>query len=599
MRPRRPAVARPALAALLSLSVIATTPAAARAAGATADRGRLVAGAGQVSETASHTHVRTPTSYQPEAGETFLVSSGPTNWNPHAAAAVGRAGLDANPVLDGILAPVLPSVFEVGPGYQVRLNTAFVTSARQVRAHPQTVVYAINPQATWSDGTPITYRDFVYNWQAQSGRPGFEDLGGQPFRPASTDGYRDVASVTEVGHDPYRVKVVFKRPDPDWQALFSLMLPAHVAAQVGFDTGFTDPVSDVSGGPFEVQSYVPGISVTLVRNPRYWGAPANLAEVTFRFVTSADEVLPSLVNGEVDAGAPAPGPGLAAALRRAVSRHPVTGQALPGFTVEDVPGPEWEHLDFNEANPFLARVAVRRALMMAVDRPRLLAATIGRDDPSVRALGNLVFVPGQAGYRNDAGVYGTGNVAGARSALLQAGYSYQGQALTRGGKQVTLRIVAAAGNPLLLAEERVIAHQLAAVGIAVSVGTSNDLAATLRSGGFDLALEVSEASPFLTEAADRYHTNTGSGAGSENFDRYSSRATDALLAEAARAADPARRRRLYQQLDAQLWSDAVSLPLYQVPQLLVFDGQYLNMADDAGPGGVTWDIARWGVAASS
>jgi peptide/nickel transport system substrate-binding protein len=538
-------------------------------------------------------HPSTPVNYQPEAGQTFLTGQEPSNWNPHAA-----AGPDGDLVLDDILSPVLPSVFEVSPDFGVQLNTTFVESAVQTSAAPQTIVYQINPQAVWSDGTAITYQDFVYNWQAQSGDPSFTDTGGQPYQAASTDGYRQIASVSESGGDPYKVKVVLKSTDNDWRSLFSMMLPAHVADQVGFDTGFTDPVDDLSAGPFEIQSYAPGSSVTLVRNPRYWGAPANLAEVTFRFVTDPGQVLPTFEDGDVDAGAPAPSRGLESVLLHAVSAHPPAGGALPGFVVDDVAGPQWQHLDFNQANPVLADVDVRRAIMMAVDRTQLIASTIGQDDPSVKPLGSLIFVPGQPGYRNDAGVYGTGNVAGARTALGQAGYAYRGRVLTSGGEPVTLRITAEAGDPLLQAEEEVLVAELATIGIAVTESNSTNLLATLRSKDFDMAIVSSVASPFLSTVADRYQTNAGSGAGADNFDSYSSPTTDALIAQAEAATRPATRLRLFDKLDGQLWSDAVSLPLFQVPQLLVYDKSYLNMVDSPAPGGATWDMAKWGVAVS-
>ena len=54
----------------------------------------------------------------------------------------------------------------------------------------------------WSDGTPITADDFIYNWQAQSGNPAYTDVGGKPYDDASTAGYNQIASV--VGSDPVR-----------------------------------------------------------------------------------------------------------------------------------------------------------------------------------------------------------------------------------------------------------------------------------------------------------------------------------------------------------------------------------------------------------
>jgi glutathione transport system substrate-binding protein len=567
-----------------------------------------------------------PSGYEAEAGQTFLVDAEPLNWNPHsagqpevgptqpgvsttqagggtAADRVGEALADTvgpdDGTLDQILAPVLPSVFQIGPRLGTHLNTAFVESAVRTSTSPQTIVYRINPRAVWSDGMPITYRDFVYNWQAQSGRRTFSDVGGVPFNPLSTDGYRQIASVRESGGDRDLVKVVFKTPDPDWRSLFSLMLPAQEATVVGFNTGFTDPVNDLSAGPFEVQSYTPGVSVTLVRNQRYWGTPANLAQISYRFVPGSSAMLATLAAEDADAAAPPPAVGLEKELARAVSSHPSKALTLSGFGVDEVAGPAWEHLDFNQAEPLLADRAVRRAIMMAVNRRALIAATVGKGDPSVKPLGSLVFVPGQAGYHNDAGVYGTGNTLGARTALVQDGFTYSGARLLQDGRPVTLGITAPAGDPMLAAEEQLLASQLSNIGIHLVVHNSSDLPASLAAGQFDLALVSSQSSPFLSATADRYQTNNGSGAGAENVDHYSSRTTDQLIAQAEATAKPATRIRLFERLDGQLWADAVSLPLYQAPQILVFDRKYLNMVDSPAPSGLAWGITKWGLPASA
>ena len=553
-----------------------------REAAATSSESPREAAATRATAATAATASQTPEAATSEVGEALADTAGPDDG-----------------VLDQILSPVLPSVFHIGPKLTPHLDKAFVQSAVQTATSPQTIVYQINPKATWSDGTPITYRDFVYNWQAQSGRRSFHDVGGVPFTPLSTDGYRQIASVREAGGDPFRVKVVFKTPDPDWRSLFSLMLPAHVATEVGFDTGFTDPVNDLSGGPFEVQSYTPGVSITLVRNQRYWGAPANLAVVTYGFVGGSKAMLDTLAAGDAEAAAPPPAVGLEKALTKAVSSHPSPTMLLSGFGVDEVAGPTWEHLDFNQANPVLADLAVRRAIMMAVDRTRLIGATVGKDDPSVKPLGSLVFLPGQKGYRNDAGVYGTGNVVGARTALVQDGYTYLGGRLTKNGRAVTLGISAPSGDPLLVAEEQVLASQLAGIGIRLVEHNSSDFPAELAAGHFDLALVSSQASPYLSTTADRYQTNNGAGTGAANFDHYSSRTTDRLIARAVAATQPGARLQLFEQLDGQLWADAVSLPLYQAPQILVFNKQYLNMVDSPAPAGLAWGIAKWGLPASA
>ena len=90
-------------------------------------------------------------------------------------------------VLQEIMNMVWPQAFIVNNKLQPVLNTQLLESADVTSTNPQTVVYKINPKAVWSDGTPITADDFIYNWQAQSGNPAYTDVGGQPY-DACVDG---------------------------------------------------------------------------------------------------------------------------------------------------------------------------------------------------------------------------------------------------------------------------------------------------------------------------------------------------------------------------------------------------------------------------
>ena len=180
----------------------------------------------------------------------------PTNWNCTSSDGNEEACIN-------VIDRVWPSVFHTYPDFTTHLDTTFMQSATQISQSPQTIVYKINPKAVWSDGTPITYQDFVYSWQAQSGDPKYKDVDGKPFAPASTAGYSQIGSVAEANNDPYEVKVAFTTPYADWKGLFGAddpVLPAHIAQKVGYNDGFTDPVTDqaVSGGPFMLQNYTKG-----------------------------------------------------------------------------------------------------------------------------------------------------------------------------------------------------------------------------------------------------------------------------------------------------------------------------------------------------
>src|SRR5215467_1697900 len=313
---------------------------------------------------------------------------------------------DSEFVLQEILDQVWPTPFVTQPNATVKLNTQFITSAKVTSTNPQTVVYQINPKATWSDGTPISATDFVYNWQAQSGNPKYKDVGGKAFLPASTSGYNQISSVTE-SNGGKTVTVVFSKPFADWEALFGDLMPAHIASKVGFNNGFQTfgHAVQVSGGPYEIQSYSKGETLVEVPNPKYWGPKPHLSKIVYRFILDDSQDAPAISSGEVHIVNPViPSVSYADSIK-----------AIPNFTATVSPGLEFQHIDFNESNPYLAKLPVREAIMLGTNRQqmiqRIVAPIFTTVSPSLASkavvLNNRIYMPIQPQYTNTSGAMGS------------------------------------------------------------------------------------------------------------------------------------------------------------------------------------------------
>ena len=498
---------------------------------------------------------------------------------------------------------IWPSVFHTLPDYSVKLDSTFMVSATQTSTSPQTIVYKINPKATWSDGTPVTADDFLYNYEAQSGLPQYKDADGKAFNPASTTGYSQIQSIdgngkaagpkptATPGSDPYTVTAVFSTPFPDWQSLFAPMTPAHIAQKVGFNDGFTDPVNQlVSAGPFMVQSYSKGTSITLVRNPKYWGDPAGLASVTFRFLTDSSAIVPALQNGEINGGILTPQLDLVNNIK-----NNLAGQD----TLEVKDGLEYEHLDFNQTNPWLKDPAIRQAISLAVDRNQLIAKTVGGFDPNAKPLNSHVFVPGQQGYTdNSGGLYNSADVQKAQQVLTAAGYTLTGSGtsavLTKGGKPVTLRISSTQGNALRASEEQFVINAIAPLGIKATEADVASLGKTLGSGNFDMIIFAWVDTPFISGNDAIFQTaNSNTGAGGSNYDNYSNPKVDALISQADNTLDQTQRLALYNQVDQLLWQDNYNLPLFQRSTAVVYQNKFQGFHVNATAEGPTWNQETW------
>ena len=367
----------------------------------------------------------------------------------------------------------LPRVFIVQPNLKTVLNTEVATSVKVVKSNPQTIVYQINPKAVWSDGIPINADDFIYNWQAQSGSSKFKDVGGKAFLPASTSGYSQIASVTG-SNGGKTVTVVISKPYGDWQSLFSQsnpLIPAHIAKKVGFNTGFANFGSEaqVSGGPYEIQSYTKGEDLVEVRNPRYWGTPGTLSKIVFRFILSDDQQPPAVQNGEVNMVNP-----VLASLPFLDSV-----KSIPNFTVKVAPALEFQHMDFNESNPYLALSSVRHAIAYGTNRQEMISRIVAPLTTQVGPLGNRIIMPTQPGYSATDSGQGGFNAAKAKSLLQQAGMTMGSDGYfhpnfgPEKGQDFTLSISTTSGVAVRAEIEQLFQADMKSIGLKINIQNYN------------------------------------------------------------------------------------------------------------------------------
>lgn len=135
------------------------------------------------------------------------------------------------------------------------------------------VIFEMRPEATFSDGVPITAEDVVFTWQVllEKGAPSYRII------------LRDIETVEALG--PHRVKFTFRADSPkrDLPALAGSLsiLPKHYYETVEFADSTLDP--PVGSGQFVVDAVQPGRSIRYCKNPAYWGKdlPVNVGVNNF------------------------------------------------------------------------------------------------------------------------------------------------------------------------------------------------------------------------------------------------------------------------------------------------------------------------------
>ena len=460
------------------------------------------------------------------------------------------------------------------------INPDYLTSAVLTSTAPQVVTYTINPKATWSDGTPITYRDYQAYWQALNGHDPTYQVGG------GTAGYDDITSVTR-GSDDKQAVITFGKPFGEWRNLFDPLTPASLnSSPATFNTGWQTRLP-VTAGPFTVQSIdLTSKTLTLVRNPKWWGTPAKLDHVIFKVYD--DQAEPdALANNELDYY---PINANIDLLRR--------GQHIQGAVVRNAPSKIADNVTLNGApGAPLADLPLRQAIAQSIDRAEITRRAIGQIVPDAGTDGSHFYPPGASQYQDnsDALPY---DPTRAEQVLDSLGWVRQGNGpnavRAKNGTPLKLRLVYALGSATGENDAKTIQNELGKLGITITLQPINQnefFSLYIDRGDFDLALMAWEntQTPFsssLTIYAQPLGNNVR-----QNYGRVGSAQIDALFDQGDAELDDAKRVTIANQTDRLIWQQAHSVILYARPGAVA---ERTNLANFGAWGFADWNFINAG-----
>ncbi|GMQ92877.1 MAG: hypothetical protein BMS9Abin12_0354 [Acidimicrobiia bacterium] len=233
------------------------------------------------------------------------------------------------------------------------------------RNRTMTVTYRIRNEAVWSDGTPISGDDFQFTVDTA--------LAIEAESSSGRGTYTDAAIIaSEVGDRTF--SLTLRRPTMKHEALFQWLIPKHAVEGSNFAEDW-NTTTWPSGGPFVLDTFEKNKTVTFLRNENYWKTdPATgtqlpyLDGVEFRIIPETEQIIRAFKAREVDVIQPPPW------LEGAI--EPLKKLEAEGAVIEVIPGPVWEHVNFQFSNSRLDlspdscndNLAFRRAVMHAIDR---------------------------------------------------------------------------------------------------------------------------------------------------------------------------------------------------------------------------------------
>jgi peptide/nickel transport system substrate-binding protein len=455
-----------------------------------------------------------------------------------------------------VMRSTLPEIYHFAADGTPIVNKDYLESASSTTTTPQVVTYKLNPKAVWSDGTPITYKDFQGMATAMSGK-------NTAYKPATTSGYDQIQSV-ERGASDQDVKVTFAQPYPEWQGLFGDLLPASVTATpTAFNTSWVNGPS-VSGGPFMIDKIdKTAKTITVKHNDKWWGQKPKLDTITYIVLDIAAQPK-AFQSDQIDQFDVGPDP---AAYKQA--------KGVANAEVRKAGGPNFRHIDLGQKGA-MANLQVRQAVMLSLDRENDAKAMLSSLDWPATVLNSHIWMNNQAQYKATCGDYCKTDVAKADSLLEQAGYKKGSDGYyAKDGKVLSLNFVIPAGVPTSATESGIQQNALKKAGIKVVIKTVPSdpfFPNYIIPGNFDLTIFSWIGTPFPLSGAKQIYNEKGD----SNFSKIGSPELDSLLNEMTSTLDKTKSVDLSYQADQMIWEEGHSVTLYQRPDLFACKKTLVN-----------------------
>jgi peptide/nickel transport system substrate-binding protein len=471
--------------------------------------------------------------------------------------------------IDGTLADgsdvekaLMPIIMKSDAAGNVTPDPDYLTSAKvDSSSGKQVVTYEINPKAKWSDGTAISYKDFMAQWTALNGK-------NSKYKISASTGYELIKNVAK-GKNDQEVIVTFASSFGDWKSLFSPFYPASVTGTpAGFNTGYLGKIP-VTAGPFKFQGIdKTAKTLTVVRDAKWWGDKALLDKIIYRALDS-DATAGAFANGEVDFFSVGPD---SAAYKQA--------KAVKSADIRKAAGPNFRHLTMNATNGALKDVNVRLAIAQALNRQAIANSDLQGLDWTSEPLNNHFYVTNQKGYKDNAGEYGTYNPTKAKATLDAAGWKLSGTYRQKAGKTLDLNLVIPAAVSTSANEGKLMQLMLKAVGIKLtikSVPLQEFFDKYVTPGNFDLTVFSWLGTPFPTSSNKSIYAKPKGSDVQQNYTGVGSTELDAAMNKAAADTDPAQTITDTNAADVLIWKQSNLIPLYQRPDIYAVKSTLANI----------------------
>lgn len=464
--------------------------------------------------------------------------------------------------------------------------TLYGLLAESVQTGPnrEWVEFTLRPEARFSDGTPVTAEDVIWS---------FETLG-TVGHPRFRSSWAKVSGITQTG--PRSVRITFNTPDRELPLIMALRPIFKKAQWEGRDFAASSMIPPIGSSPYVISEAIPGRSVTLKRNPDYWGKDlpimqgvSNFDEIRYDYFTDSSVMFEAFKAGEITA------------FRETDAARWADSYDFPAVRSGQIVKSEIPHerpsgmmgLVFNIRLPVFADWRVRDALLHAFNYEFIAQTQTGGSDPRIGSYFSNSVLAMQAGPAtgrvrellepfaadlvpdaleayalpvSDGSARNRANLHKATALLEDAGWSAKGGVLQNAqGQPFTFEILLRQGSAQEQAIVNMYVEALARLGIMPKVTTIDSAQYVERTTNYDFGMAFYILSLSLSPGNEQtlYWGHDGvTQPGSRNLMGMNSPAAEAMIDDMLNATSREEFTAATQALDRVLTTGRYVIPLW-------------------------------------
>lgn len=424
-----------------------------------------------------------------------------------------------------------------------------------------TYTFNLRDDVLWHDGEKFTAEDVKFT---------IESILNPDNQSEIVSNYEDITNIEIV--DDYTIKLTLE--DKNVAILDYLtvgVIPKHLLEGKDLTTDSFNQ-NPIGTGPFKLESWDMGQSITLVKNEDYFNGGVGLEKVIFKIVEDDSARVLQLKSGELD-------------LAQVTAKDIETFENNDDFDVNVLKTADYRGIMYNFTKPlFKDNEELPNALSYGIDREAIVKSVL-------LGYGEGAYSPLQMGdYNNSDMEKFEYNPEKAKKELEENGWVLNNDGVyEKNGTPLAFEIICMEGDQVRIDMANICAQQLKEVGAKVTVRVE----ANVDWENEDSYL-VGWGSPFDPDDHTYKVFKTGE---ASNYNSYSNSEVDELLTKARQTNDFNERLQYYKEFQEELTEDMPYTFIAYIDAVYVGDSNISGISEETVLGhhgvGIFWNIAEW------